>query len=209
MNNEFINIFISAIGSSSISILIVGFLSRNLVKHYLEKDRVEFKAQIEQTSAKSIEELKSQLSKLTIEHEIRFHLLHSKRVEIVAELYEYIKNAYSHTLCFAFGSEKISIEHKEKSAEAAFDAISTANKLLENRKIWLSEFLAKQSQEFIVELMSPSFQHHYFVKGMVPEQSVQNAISSWIQNKSKISNMMEDLENEYRAEISGISKFIK
>lgn len=193
----------AVLGSSAASIAILTFLAKNLLKHFLEKDRDAFKVQLETTSTRAIEEMKAHLTRLSTEHQVRFNLLHTKRADLIAELYEHIQNAYNHTLSFVLGAETTSIEHKAKSAEAAHDAVRQAFQVLGNRKIWLSEPLARQSQDLLIKLSGPSLRYHYFAKKAFSEQDVLTVIASWKENQKEIEKLMAVLEKEYRSELTG------
>src|SRR5687768_5056671 len=60
MNTEFWLHFAASLGASTLVLGVGGFLAKTLIKHLLEKDR-----------EKAIEQIKSELAKMGMEHQIR------------------------------------------------------------------------------------------------------------------------------------------
>ncbi|MDO8139926.1 MAG: hypothetical protein Q6358_00365 [Candidatus Brocadiales bacterium] len=70
--SEIITLIVSSIGGSAALFGVVAWLATSLIKHFLEKDLVDFKLKLE---------------RISFEHQIRFSKLHEIRAQIIAELY--------------------------------------------------------------------------------------------------------------------------
>lgn len=66
---------------------LLGFLSRQIYLHWLNKDLERFKDQLKAQQEAQIRETQHALDKLKLEHQVRFSALHEKRFEKIEELH--------------------------------------------------------------------------------------------------------------------------
>lgn len=189
-------------GGAAAFIAALVWLAKLLVSQWLKKDLEVFKSKVQSAATAGIEEVKSHLTQLSTEHEVRFTLLHTKRAEIISELYEKIVDAYSHTLVLALGAETTGIELHRQRAETAWEILRAALDLLYARKIWLPEALAQKVDDLLSELCDPSFKYHYYLKAKFTEQDVLDAARLWATKRHEVKVLIDDLEREFRKELA-------
>lgn len=152
------------------------------------------------------ETMKAVLDRLNKEHEVRFSLLHGRRAELIADLWEKIRDAYAHTLVLAARVEReMDLELSRNSAEAAWDAVRTATDLLQKRKIWLSNELSRQIDGLLRELFWPSFKYHYYLESKYSAPEVLDSVKEWAGKNGETEGLIEALEQHFRSELSGMA----
>ncbi len=198
-------------GGAAVGIFVLAAIAKFLLSHWLKRDLVSFKSEVEAAATEGVERIKAHLTQLSTEHQVRFSLLHTKRAEVISQLYEALVDAHTHTLslALALGAEKTEIDIQRQRAEAAWVAIRTALHLLHTRKIWLPESLAAKVNDLIGELFGPSFKYHFFLKERYSEQEVIEASKDWAAKRHNVDSLLGDLEREFRRELAeegGVSR---
>lgn len=196
---------VAVLGGTSAFIGLAAWLLKSLITNWLKKDLASFKSGVESAATSGIEQVKAYLGQLSTEHEVRFSLLHTKRAEIISQLYEQIVDALAHTLVLARSAEDTGVAPHRQRAEAARESLRTALRLLHTRKIWLSEALATKVDHLIAELQGPSLSYYFFLIEKYSEQDVLEAAKRWAAKEGEIHALIEDLEREFRRELFVIS----
>jgi hypothetical protein len=78
------------LGGMAILVSALAWLSRSLLTSLLSKDIERFKSDLQVSSQKSVEAFKSSLQLEAQRHAVEYSALHSKRAELIAELYSQI-----------------------------------------------------------------------------------------------------------------------
>jgi len=73
--------------ASSASASVVVFLSKSVLKLWLDKDLETHRANLARQSAGEVEKLRAQLPQVALEHEVRFTRLHERRAVILTHIY--------------------------------------------------------------------------------------------------------------------------
>ncbi len=81
--------------ASAASAGIVAYLAQRLLKQWLDKDLEAFRAKLAADSARELEQLRGQLSRLAIEHQIRFNRLHSQRAHVIANIFQRLEELHA------------------------------------------------------------------------------------------------------------------
>lgn len=81
--SEIITFIISSIGGSAVLFGVVAWLARSLIKNFIDRD---------------LEKFKSNLEKMSYEHQVRFSKLHEIRAETIAKLYSLLYD-YQWAVC--------------------------------------------------------------------------------------------------------------
>jgi hypothetical protein len=79
--------------ASSASATVVVFLSKSLLKLWLDKDLEAYRAQLGRESAREVEQLRAQLQRVAVEHEVRFSRLHAKRTSVIATIFSSLRQS--------------------------------------------------------------------------------------------------------------------
>ena len=82
-----IETILTTVLASSASAGVVVFLSKSLLKLWLDKDFETHRANLARQSAAEVEKLRAQLGQVSIEHEVRFRRLHERRAVILTHIY--------------------------------------------------------------------------------------------------------------------------
>ncbi len=97
-----LNQVLLALGGNATLLIVLGFLSRSLLQTWLAKDLKKFESDLQHKGSSelerlrqelksqadvSIEQMRSRLQQVVIEHQIRFSRLHEKRAGVIEQLY--------------------------------------------------------------------------------------------------------------------------
>ncbi len=124
------NIILNTFFSSSIVLGAVAWVVKSLFEQLLSRDLEVFKSSLQQSATeyqikvdKEKEEFKASLQQESIEHQTRFQSLHTKRSEVIAELYVLIvqakEDADSLVSVFQFENEPPLTEKAKKAVESS------------------------------------------------------------------------------------------
>jgi len=193
---------IKLFGGAALGVVALAAVAKFLLSYWLKRDLVTFKSEVETAATAGVERIKAHLTQLSTEHQVRFSLLHTKRAEVISQLYEALVDAYTHTLALSLGLEITAIEVQRRRAEVALEAVRAALHLLHTRKIWLPESLAAKASALIGELDDPSLKFHYYLKERYSEQEVVEAAKQWAAKRHDVRSLLEDLEGEFRRELA-------
>lgn len=83
-------IIIKTLGGTTIFVAAAAWLSRSLISQFINKDLEHFKSNLKNENDKEIEKLRNELRTEADKKSFLFTSLHSRRSEIIAELYEHL-----------------------------------------------------------------------------------------------------------------------
>jgi hypothetical protein len=135
-------------GGNATLLIVLGFLFRSLISQLLTKDIEKFKTQLKADADKSVEQYKSTLQMTALEHQVRFSKLHEKRAQVIADLYERFVTAYSDTDTYHFWLGAAGSQAYEGQAHEAMKSLEQAYKFFEMSRIYLSESLSLELDNF-------------------------------------------------------------
>jgi hypothetical protein len=155
-----INFAVQLITSAAISSLLAAaivWLAKSWIterlKHAIKNEYDEkletHKAQLKAQSDIETERLRSQLNITAAEHQVRFSRLHSKRAEVIAELYSLLVQAYWDTSSFVSPMEWTGEPDKKQKYVTAMNAIADFFRFFDKNRIYLPEVLCEKLETFV------------------------------------------------------------
>jgi len=136
-----IEIIVTALGGASILIAALAWLSKSIIVHYLNKDIETFKVNIKSENERQIEKLKHDLEMISNEHRVKFESLHTKRSNVIAELYEKIVDFYEGIDSFIGVILLCKDGDIEKEASKLWSKVDDFKMYAERNRIYFSEEL--------------------------------------------------------------------
>ncbi len=125
--------------ASSASASVVILLSKSLLKLWLDKDLEAYRSKLAAESAREIEQLRGQLARVAVEHEVRFTRLHTKRTYVIATVYAEVERLHSSLLRWnerqTVATDKAAVAARFK--QEATTALERLEKFYYPRAIWL------------------------------------------------------------------------
>lgn len=79
---------LTAFGGTAAMLLLLAYLGRIAIKHWLDKDIDAHKANLKLAEVEATEQMRSALQLATLEHQVRFTRLHEQRAEVIRRVYE-------------------------------------------------------------------------------------------------------------------------
>lgn len=141
------------LGKFGICIAVMGWLSRTIVIHFLNKDIAQYKAGLGHAHNVEMEKLRTDSKLRTIEHEIRFRSVHERQAMVLARTYQRLSELHSAVANYArfltLGGEP-SLEEKLKIVEEKQLAFRT---FYFPRRIFLPRETAQRVTESFNQLM--------------------------------------------------------
>lgn len=184
---------LTALGGSAILLAAIAWLIKTIITHYLSKDVEAYKAT-----------LKAESEIALLEHDTIFRRLHSRRAEILAELYSKLAEAVSATSSFLSLVEWAGEPDKKEKYKIAMEQIVDFFKYFDRRRIFLSEELCKQIDDFVDKIRNPAIDFSMYLDE--PQYDPTTArekrkvwISAWKSvSKTDVPNARKSLEREFR-----------
>ncbi len=121
---------------------------KNAIKNEYDEKLATHKSQLQAQSDIEIERLRSQLSIAMVEHQIKFSGFHTKRAEVIAELYRLLVQAYFDTSSFVSNGGCTGKPDKEKYV-TAMSSITDSYRCFEKNRIYLQEAVCAKLEAFI------------------------------------------------------------
>ncbi len=114
---------LTILGGSVAAMAAVAWLIRSLIAHLLSKDIERHKAALQAQSVLELEKLRAELTKQTLEHEVRFRRVDDKVAEVLAKVYRRLFRLYEGVSKYV----KIVESSSEPSKEEKLKAVTEAN----------------------------------------------------------------------------------
>jgi hypothetical protein len=183
---------LTALGGSAVLLAAVAWLTKSIITHYLSKDVEAYKAT-----------LRSETEKALLEHDAIFRGLHSRRAEIIAELYSRLTDAVSATASFlsVVGSE--GEPGRAEKSKVAMEKIVDFFTYFDRRRIFLNEELCKQIDDFVDKIRGPAIDFSMYLDEpeFDPPTSREKSkalISAWKSIETNVPKAKKSLEEEFR-----------
>lgn len=202
-------IILSAITSSSVAIVLVsalGWLGRKIAERWFLKNLEKYKAKLQMENAKELERLRTDLGLESLKQQIQFSTLHSKRAEVIEELYKRIvaaeKDFYSLTSIVEFEGEP-SREEKAQQAHKSGLALQT---YMNDYRIYFGKELGESFNKYSEGLFE------VFAKFQLSSQEpvgsdlkYKNWTESYKQLADHVSSIKQRIEDDFRKLIGVVS----
>ena len=106
------------------------------------------KADLKAKGDASIEQLKSQLQQMAIEHEVRFSKLHERRADVIEKLYGYLVDARLEGKLFIIGDAYLRDEQAQREAYLKIGAkMKEVSAFIDKSRIYLPESICSLLQK--------------------------------------------------------------
>ena len=182
-----------ALGGSAILLAAIAWLIKTIITHYLSKDIEVYKTT-----------LRAETEKTLLEHDTIFRRLHSRRAEILAELYSKLAEAVSATTSFLSLVEWAGEPDKKEKYKIAMERIVDFFKYFDRRRIFLSEELCKQIDDFVDKIRDPTIDFSMYLDDPQYDSATAREKrkvwgSAWKSvSKTDVPNARKSLEQEFR-----------
>lgn len=184
---------LTALGGSAVLLAVVAWLTKSIITHFLSKDIESYKVG-----------LKAETEKALLEHDTVFRGLHSRRAEIVAEMYSKLAEADSATKSFLSLIEYAGELDKKHKSKIAMEKIFDFFKYFDHRRIFLNESLCKQIDEFVHKIYDPATDFSMYLEDpqLDPETAREKRKvwrEAWMSvSKDDVPKARKALEDEFR-----------
>ncbi|MBS1984314.1 MAG: hypothetical protein JST16_09080 [Bdellovibrionales bacterium] len=157
------------LGGQAMLLSALAYLIKALLSHRLAKDVETFKAQLQSDANVTVERLKNSLQIAATEHQVRFSKLQEKRALVVAELYALFVTAYWAAHTYHQWAQFPGGLTEEEQAQEAWHALHVAFRFFESNRIYLSETLAAELDNFFKRAKSLTISAQYL--SAVPDKT--------------------------------------
>ena len=148
-----------ALGGNAMFLVVVAFLGRKLVTHWLDKDLNRFRDQLQSAASQELETLKGRLQIAANEHSILLTKLQERRAEVIGELYSKVSKGVRELASYVRPLQLSGEQNLVEKAAAARASLSGAYSLFEDKQIWLTAECAKRVDDFLEDLRK-KFNHY-------------------------------------------------
>jgi hypothetical protein len=194
--------------SSTISVVILtvlGFLAKSIFTEILSRDIEKYKSdhQIE------LEIFKADLTKSSFEHQTRYQSLHTKRAEIIAELYNLLVQAEDD---MKFLTQPIGLygapSHEERR-KLAFESGKSLHEYFERNRIYFQQESCERIASFVQALYHALVDFELKVESVPLDSDGKYKSENWLKIWNKLTEELPlikaDIEKEFR-EILGLQE---
>jgi hypothetical protein len=186
-----------ALGGNVAFLLVVAFLGKQLVTHWLDKDFERSKDRIAHESAQQlarteaalrlagnteIERIKSELALVASEHSILLSRLQDRRAEVIDELYGKVADAIREVASFVNVAQWSGEPSKDEKARLAADAYNSFVLYFDRKKVWLPTDCCAQVEELRAKMLNALVQYDVYrtVPDTAPGQVQEDKRRAWM-----------------------------
>jgi len=173
---------------------------KNSIKNEYDQKLETHKAVLKAETEIEIEKFKSQLSQLSIEHQIRFSKLHELRAEIIAETYSLLKNLYIKLGDYVKLFEPAGDQPRDERRKLAIAAHEKFSTYFQEKIIFFPKATANKLEKINTDLVKSFNQFSFGVE--MASQMGQNSTENWIKVfesvNGEIKEALTDIEDEFR-----------
>jgi hypothetical protein len=179
---------------ATIILTVIGVVARDLFSKILARDSEKFKASLE----KDLESFKADLQKSAFEHQTRYQNLHSKRAEVIAELYSLLSQAERDASSLAgplhFAGEPSPDEKLKQASKSGKELYE----FFEKNRIYFKpescEIIAKFNRELFLSLLD--FNSAGYSQTAEDRAKEWNLV--WKKITTELPSIKADIEQEFR-----------
>lgn len=155
---------------------------KSAIKHEYDEKLETHKAQLKAQTDIETERLRSQLNIAAHERQVRFADLHTKRAEVIAELYGLIVQAYWDTSSFVSPADWNGEPDKKQKYVTAMNAIADFFRFFDKNRIYLPEALCEQLESFVQKMRSEAIGFGVYVRyndDALPSHALEKKHDAW------------------------------
>jgi hypothetical protein len=153
-----------AFGGNAALLAVLGVLGKTLIDKFLQKDLKQFEADLKNKSDVAIQSLTSDLKIRSLEHEIRFSSLHSKRAEVIEKLYKLMVETLWAVEDFLNQMEWAGDVSKKDKYHKAMDELAALFRFFDTNQIYLPESVCDSFLALIKELREHAIHSGVYVR---------------------------------------------
>lgn len=173
---------------------------KNSIKNEYDQKLETHKAVLKAETEIEIEKFKSQLSLVSIEHQIRFSKLHELRAEVIAETYALLKYLYIKLGDYVKLFEPVGDSPRDQRRKAAITAHEKFSKYFQEKLIFFPKSTADKLEKINADLVKSFNQFSFGVE--MASQMGQNSTENWIKVfesvNGEIKEALVEIEGEFR-----------
>jgi hypothetical protein len=141
-----------ALGGNAAFLLVVAFLGRKVITHWLDRDLETFKQALVDASALEIEKTRGALQIATNEHSILLSKLQERRADVIGEIYDHIASGIEALESYVRPLQLIGEANRDAKASLARGALIASLHVFDRKQIWLTAECAELVGQFMEEL---------------------------------------------------------
>ena len=194
-----IETILATILATAASALLLAYLSRTLLSHWLDKDLASYKANLSAAHARALEEYKAAVARASIEHQVRFTRLHDRRARIVARVYAKLDQVH---LAMREWTRTMRVGQRRDMSKLRDSTLSARNDFLEyysRNAIWLERDICDAIDGIISQLDEPTY--NFMVD--VDDKGFPNDRKAWLAASEKLTKdvpkVRQAIEKRFRA----------
>ncbi len=207
---------LSVVGGTSVALLVLGYLAKSVFEKILARDTKifevkltqkskEFELGLQSQSATAIEQLKSQLQREHMQHQIRFSKLHEKRAEAIANFYEQFTEAMWEAESFLSPFQMAGDRPPAEKHVEAMNKIVDVYRYFGKHKIYFPDETCASVDSVLGEVRRLVIELGVWVRyedQALPAHAAEQKFKTWIKNAETIKNdippTIKKLEDEFR-----------
>lgn len=201
--NTVITTILASSSITAIILAVLGFVAKNIFTQFLSRDIEKYKAshQIE------IERFRADLQKSAFEHQTRYQSLHTKRAEIIAELYRLLVQAEQDATSLARPFQASGEPSQEEKNKQAFQSGKSLYDFFEKNRIYFRQDSCERISIFIQGLYRSLVDFSPVLHSLSEVSGGKDRTEDWIKVWEKLTKELPpikaDIEREFR-EILGL-----
>jgi hypothetical protein len=148
---------LATILATGASAVLLAYLSRTLLRHWLDKDLDSYKANLGAEHARWLEQHKASLAPASLEHQVRFTRLHERRARIIARVYAKLDQVY---LAMREWTRAMHIGQRRDMSKLRDSALTARDDFVEyywRNVIWLERGICEAISDLIGQLDAPKY----------------------------------------------------
>ena len=164
------------------SAVVLAYLSRTLLSHWLDKDLAAYKANLSAAHSRELEQHKASLSHASTERQGRFTRLHDRRARIIARVYGKLDQVH---LAVREWTRTLRAGQRRDLSKLRDSALSARNDFLEyysRNTIWLDRSICEAISDIISQLDQPA----YDLMVDVDDKGFPNDRKAWLAASEKL-----------------------
>jgi len=192
-----------ALGGNAEFLVVVAFLGRKLIAHWLDKDLDSFKQRIAQAGSLELEKTRAALQIATNEHSIILAKLQEKRAEVVGDIYDHIASGVQALESYLRPLQLVGEANRDAKAALARGSLIAALEFYDRKQIWLTVECARVAGKFMEELRETFNTYDIFRQSAVggDEKAKREENKQWMAAWDRITKEVAETRRELELEM--------
>lgn len=184
---------------------VLGWLGKTLIEKWLELKGRQFEAGLQAKANSTIEELKDDLQRQSLEHRIKFEKLHEKRADVIANLYAQLSEALVAAESFLSPLQYGDDSHMREKFNTAIDKSNQLYLFFDKHRLYLPEEVCQMLEQLLGDVRGYVIKLGVYFRAEreLDGQSQTNRLEAWVEGweaiKEQVPAARRKLEEEFRA----------